>query len=104
MSSYQKYDGASGTYQSTDNGSSDFDSNGSNSPRGRTAKWVGGTVLVAVIAAVYLYTSPFHKINAESAIKDSIHKTGGLKVSANGKLKLFDDLSKFNFICFFIAW
>jgi hypothetical protein len=82
--SYQKYDGASGSYQEVPS------ANGSAPPRSRM-KWVFGAVLVAVIGVVYTVTST--RVPS-SAVMDKALAKSGLQVKADGKVKLFDEFSK----------
>lgn len=103
-SSYQKYDGASGTYQPVDG--SDFEdlnsSNGrSTSNSGNKWKMVAavGLVLAAALGAYYTFTAPTAAGRSGGSSQQQIDKAissagSGLQVKSNGRLKLFDSLSK----------
>lgn len=82
--SYQKYDGATGTYQEATNG------NGTSSGSPRRFKWLIGAAAVAVLGTIYAVTS---SKSPQAVVQKAIATSGaGLQVK-NGKLKLFDDLS-----------
>jgi hypothetical protein len=83
--SYQKYDGASGSYQEIPN------PNGGSSPPRSRMKWIVGAVLVAVVGVVYTAVSTR---GPSSAMMDKAVKKSGLQVKADGKVKLFDEFSK----------
>jgi hypothetical protein len=96
--SYQKYDGASGTYQTLNaadptNGSSSF-SDGAAPPRRGREKWILGAVVVFVIYGIYEAAAMPRVATPEQAISQSIAKSSLVGVQENGKLKLFDDTSK----------
>jgi hypothetical protein len=110
--SYQKYDGASGTYQPVDG--SDFEdlnsghvSDAGRRPRGaRTWKAAAAIGLVAAAAVVAYRLSaseasfPRSKVvdNNKEQIDKAISSSGsGLQVKSNGRLKLFDSLSTCSF-------
>jgi hypothetical protein len=108
-SSYQKYDGASGTYQPVDG--SDFEdlnsNNGSSSTSSRSGnKWkilaAVGVALAAALGAYYTVTSPAKAGRSDGGssqqqIDKAISSSGsGLQVKSNGRLKLFDSLSTFS--------
>ena len=89
--SYQKYDGASGTYQTL--GTNDSDINGSsNGGRRGPMKWVYGAVALVVIAGVYFLTAP--RVSPGKAVDKAIAGDKNIAVNANGRLQLFDELSK----------
>jgi hypothetical protein len=106
--SYQKYDGASGTYQPVDG--SDFEdlnsNNGSSTSSGSGNKWkilaAVGVALAAVLGAYYTVTSPAKAGrsgggSSQQHIDKAISSSGsGLQVKSNGRLKLFDSLSTFS--------
>ena len=83
--SYQKYDGASGSYQEIPN------PNGSSPPRHGRTKWILGAVVVAVIGVVYTVVST---AGPSSDVVDKALKKSGVQVKADGKIKLFDEFSK----------
>lgn len=94
VDSYQKkYDGATGTYQSIA-GSSEISTNGP--ARGGYSKWIIGAVVAAALGAIYTYTMPKRRANAQEAIDSSISKSTKISFQENGKLKLFDDQSEYN--------
>jgi hypothetical protein len=108
-SSYQKYDGASGTYQPVDG--SDFEdlnsNNGSSSSSSSAGnKWkilaAVGVALAAALGAYYTVTSPAKAGrsgggSSQQQIDKAISSSGsGLQVKSNGRLKLFDSLSTFS--------
>jgi hypothetical protein len=92
--SYQKNDGL-GTYQSlsTNNNPSNGNDGAPNSPRG-AAKWLVGGALVAAVAVIYTFVGPRSRINPQGAINKTMKNDSGLGYGSNGKIKLFDDLSK----------
>ena len=83
--SYQKFDGASGTYQEIPNGSGTASS--------KKTKWLVAAALLVVAGIGYTAYSMESKNPS-----DNVHKTlaskGNVQVKANGKLKLFDSISK----------
>jgi hypothetical protein len=83
--SYQKYDGGSGTYQDIRDG---------DKPNNRK-KWLLGFIVAIALGGAYVVTT--RKVGRSS--KDIILKSlasGSSTVSVSkGKLKLFDDHSKF---------
>jgi hypothetical protein len=83
-SSYQKYDGNTGTYTSAD-------SSFNEAPRGKQ-KWLIGAVIVAAVGIVYGLTFP--KQNSQQNIDKVMKADTSVDIGTNGKLKLFDDLSK----------
>jgi hypothetical protein len=98
--SYQKYDGASGTYQEIPNGT------GSAATGGGRKKWclaAGASGLFALVAIAYGANTALHHQYGTTAraVDKALATDSKLKVKANGKLKLFDDLSKFS--CLFVA-
>jgi hypothetical protein len=86
--SYQKYDGASGTYQEIPNPNN---GNGSSPPRNSRTKWILGAVLVAVVGVVYTVVST---AGPSSDVVDKAIAKSGVQVKSDGKVKLFDELSK----------
>jgi hypothetical protein len=102
--SYQKYDGASGTYQPVDGSDfEDLNSNNGGSRHGggfprrswRTAAWLGGAIVAALALGAYYHSTLPRKLNNQEQISKAIASSGsGLQVKSNGKLKLFDSLSK----------
>lgn len=90
--SYQKYDGASGTYQTID--SSIDNNNGSSRPVNKKFRYVLGLAAVAAVllGIYYAKTTP----NPQANIDKTIGQSGKVTVKANGKLKLFDSLSKYS--------
>jgi hypothetical protein len=99
-SSYQKYDGASGSYQPVDG--SDFEDLNSGSNHGRGAASGGnrwktlaamGVVVAAAVGVYYTVTTPKMNHNQEQIDKAISASGSGLQVKSNGKLKLFDSLS-----------
>jgi hypothetical protein len=96
--SYQKYDGASGTYQTissqSDNGN---DLNGPR-PWSKARKWLVGVVLVAILGTVYGVTAT--RVNPKKAVDKALASDKNVKVKANGKLKLFDEYSTWKAIRF----
>jgi hypothetical protein len=84
--SYQKYDGASGSYQEIPN-----PGNGSSPPRNSRTKWILGAVLVAVVGVVYTVVST---AGPSSEVMNKAITKSGLQVKADGKVKLFDKFSK----------
>lgn len=85
-SSYQKYDGNTGTYTAADSSISE-------TPLRRDKqKWLIGAVLVAAVGIVYGLTIP--KVNSQHNIDKVMKADTSVDVGSNGKLKLFDDLSK----------
>lgn len=89
--SYQKkYDGASGTYQQID-----IDiSNGDARPHNRNIRrvlLVGAAVAIAV-GVYYGVTMP--RTNPQAVVNKAISSSGTVQVKSDGKLKLFDNLSK----------
>jgi len=97
-SSYQKYDGASGTYQEVEDGGSS-NGGGANGASGAGKKgWIRNGLVVAAIAALAVgayYTATTRKQHANKAIDKTLSESGSITVKSNGKLKLFDNLSKF---------
>ena len=90
--SYQKYDGASGTYQTLS--SKESNGNGSSATaHGSRRKWIYGAVVLVVVAAVYMATS-LSRTNPDKAVNKALAGDKNIAVDANGKLKLFDELSK----------
>jgi len=93
--SYQKYDGASGTYQEIEN-SSDIDNNGSGGGvkrGGMVRKLLAfGAVVAVALGAYYTVTNNKHKSKAN--IDKTISESTSITVKGNGRLKLFDNLSK----------
>jgi hypothetical protein len=85
--SYQKYDGASGSYQEIPNPNG----NGSAPPRNRRTKWILGAVLVAVVGVVYTVVST---AGPSSDVMNKAITKSGIQVKADGKVKLFDQFSK----------
>jgi hypothetical protein len=85
--SYQKYDGASGSYQEIPNPNG----NGSAAPRNSRTKWILGAVLVAVVGVVYTVVST---AGPSSDVVDKAMTKSGVQVKADGKIKLFDEFSK----------
>lgn len=88
--SYQKkYDGATGTYQEIE----DANGNGQSSYGPGKKKWMIAVAALAVVAVgVYYGTAPSK--NPAMEVSKTISKSGTLSVKSNGKLKLFDSLSK----------
>jgi len=85
--SYQKFDGASGTYQEIPNGSSSTGFGGS-----KKTKWlVAAALLVLVGIGVTTYEL---KSSPAANVDKTLANKGNVQVKANGKLKLFDSLSK----------
>ena len=85
--SYQKYDGASGTYQSLSSNNGSLEN-----PRRGREKWAIGAVALAIVAIVFVVTNP--RSNPKDAIDKTIKSSSNIAVKANGKLELFDDLSE----------
>lgn len=95
-SSYQKYDGASGTYQQIGSEHDDLNggANGSGSTlrRNRFLKLAGLVVVAAgAVGLYYAFTKP--AINNQQQIDKTISSSGKIQVKSNGRLKLFDNLS-----------
>jgi hypothetical protein len=86
--SYQKYDGASGSYQEIPNPNG---TNGSSPPRSSRTKWILGAVLVAVVGVVYTVVST---AGPSADVVDKALAKSGIQVKADGKIKLFDEFSK----------
>lgn len=86
--SYQKFDGNTGTYQEIP------DANGHSSSTGGSRKWVVGAVLLAVLGGVYTATSYHSHNSATNAVDKSIASSSNIAIAKNGKLKLFDSMSK----------
>jgi len=85
--SYQRYDGASGTYQEIPNGASEY------STRSKKTKWLIGAAILVAVGVVYSAVT-MHNNSDEKAVDKALANTGTVEVKANGKLKLFDSLSK----------
>lgn len=82
--SYQKFDGASGTYQEIPNGST--------SSGAKKTKWLVAAALLVVVGIGY--TTYSLKSNPSANVDKTLASKGNVQVKANGKLKLFDSLSK----------
>lgn len=92
--SYQKFDGASGTYQEIPNGSQ-------SGPGAKKTKWLVAAALLVAVGVGYgafsIHSSP------QKAVDKALANTGNVQVKKNGKLKLFDSLSKSpSFACFLV--
>lgn len=85
-SSYQKFDGASGTYQEIPNGAGDS--------RSKKRKWLTGLVVLSAVGIVYGIFSIAQGKNPQNNVNKALAKDSNVQVKANGKLKLFDDNSK----------
>lgn len=83
-SSYQKYDGNTGTYTA--------DSSINENPRRGKEKWLIGALIVAVVGVVYGLTIP--KQDSQQNIDNVMKADTSVNVGSDGKLQLFDDLSK----------
>lgn len=84
--SYQKYDGSSGNYQEIRNGVE---------PNTRK-KWMIGIVVAVILGGVYALTIRKGGQSSEDIINKSLSSgSSSVSVSKEGKLKLFDDHSKF---------
>jgi hypothetical protein len=81
--SYQKYDGTSGTYQEI---------NSTSAPKKR-GLWIVGIVLAAALGVGYTYTQRYHQTGTVVS-KALASSSSGVTVDKEGKLKLFDELSK----------
>ena len=83
--SYQKFDGASGTYQEIPNGSQ-------SGPGAKKTKWLVAAALLVAVGVGYgafsMHSSP------QKAVDKALANTGNVQVKKNGKLKLFDSLSE----------
>jgi hypothetical protein len=93
--SYQKHDGASGTYQQVGSDHDDLNYNGPVRAvaKRRLLRLAGLGVLVAVAVGIY-YVGTKPKINNQEQIDKTISSSGNVQVKSDGKLKLFDSLSK----------
>lgn len=85
-SSYQKYDGNTGTYTAAESSISEAPL------RGGKQKWLIGAVVIAIVGIVYGLTIP--KEDSQQNIDKVMKADTSVDVGTNGKLKLFDDLSK----------
>jgi hypothetical protein len=84
-SSYQQFDGQTGVYQEVGNGS----------PRRRFTEPLFAVGAVAAVAlAVYYGMFALHR-NPQDAVDKQLSINKNVKVNANGKLRLFDELSKY---------
>jgi len=92
--SYQKFDGASGTYQEIPNGASVTGS--------KKKKWIW---LVAALALAGIGYASYSMVKSNPTA--NVHKTlatkGNVHVKSDGKLKLFDSISKLLPIAFSTA-
>ena len=84
--SYQKFDGASGTYQEIPNNGSSISS------ASKKTKWLVAAALLVVVGIGY--TAFSLKSNPSANVDKALASKGNVQVKANGKLKLFDSLSK----------
>lgn len=84
-SSYQKYDGNTGTYTA--------ESNVSEPSRRGKEKWLIGAVIIAAVGVIYGLTMP--KEDSQQNIDNVMKADTRVDVGVDGKLKLFDDLSKY---------
>lgn len=82
--SYQKYDGSSGTYQEIPNGV----------PPKKSKKWLIGILLAVLLGVVYMFTDKYILQPEHVVSKSLASSTSGVTTDKEGKLKLFDDLSK----------
>jgi hypothetical protein len=100
--SYQKYDGSTGTYQEVST-----KENGELSTKsGGVKSFLFGAVFVAVLGVGYSYGQQYINIftnHSDQVVKKSIASSSGVTVDKTGKLKLFDELSKY-FSPFCFAW
>jgi len=89
---YQKYDGASGTYQQV-GGNNDGSSHG---PAPKRFKWILGMGLIALLGVVYGVHVARNR--PKDVVKKAIEKSDTLHIKANGQLKLFDEHSKYRHV------
>jgi ABC-type molybdate transport system permease subunit len=91
--SYQKYDGASGTYQEVGSNIAD-DSRRVLVPK--YAKGLLAAVLVTVAGALYGATGQFRGDSAQETVEKALNEHSAAEVLENGQLKLFDEYSKYH--------
>ena len=84
--SYQKFDGASGTYQEIPNG---------DEKRSRRTKFLVAAALLVAIGVVYGAVSV--RNSPKKAVDKALDNSHNIEVKANGKLKLSDNLSTLPF-------
>jgi hypothetical protein len=82
--SYQKYDGASGSYE-------EVPGNGAAAAPKSKMKWILGAVAIAALGVVYAVTT---QGGPSSDVMDKALAKSGIQVKSDGKVKLFDELSK----------
>jgi len=94
--SYQKFDGASGIYQEIPNGAD----GGS-----KKKKWLLALVVLLAGAGV-AYGLCAIRNNPQDNVNKALAKDSNVQVKANGKLKLFDDLSEYKAIrwLLYVLW